>query len=119
MIHEAYNIAGNTDLGSAMGGYYVERAYNLLPLDSRQKLDIFLRYENFNTHQKTSGTLIPNDAFHRSETTFGISYHLASGAVFKADYQSRDSQLKVLMRSVNSIWASAFSFDVYLLTLKK
>ena len=56
---EAYNLAGNTDVGSAMGGYYVEGAYNLLPLDSRQKLDIFLRYENFNTHQKTAGNLIP------------------------------------------------------------
>lgn len=86
---EAYNLAGNTDVGSAMGGYYVEGAYNLLPLDSRQKLDIFLRYENFNTHQKTAGNLIPNDAYHRRETTFGLSYHLASGAVLKVDYQSK------------------------------
>ena len=86
---EAYNLAGNTDVGSAMGGYYVEGAYNLLPLDSLQKLDIFLRYENFNTHQKTAGALIANDAYHRVETTFGLSYHLANGAVFKADYQSK------------------------------
>ena len=91
---EAYNLAGNTDLGSAMGGYYVEGAYNLLPLDSRQKLDLFLRYENFNTHQKTAGDLIANDAFHRNETTFGLSYHLASGAVFKADYQSKGTAVE-------------------------
>jgi hypothetical protein len=91
---EAYNLAGNTDLGSAMGGYYAEGAYNLLPLDSRQKLDIFLRYENFNTHQKTAGNLIANDAFHRNETTFGLSYHLANGAVFKADYQSKGTAVK-------------------------
>ena len=91
---EAYNLAGNTDLGSAMGGYYVEGAYNLLPLDSRQKLDIFLRYENFNTHQKTAGALIANDAYHRNETTFGLSYHLASGAVFKADYQSKGTAVE-------------------------
>ena len=91
---EAYNLAGTTDLGSAMGGYYVEGAYNLLPIDSRQKLDIFLRYENFNTHQKTSDALIANDAFHRNETTFGLSYHLASGAVFKADYQSKGTAVE-------------------------
>ena len=91
---ETYNLAGNTDLGSAMGGYYVEGAYNLLPLDSRQKLDIFLRYENFNTHQKTAGVLIANDAYHRYETTFGLSYHLASGAVFKADYQSKGTAVE-------------------------
>ena len=91
---EAYNLAGTTDLGSAMGGYYVEGAYNLLPLDSRQKLDIFLRYENFNTHQKTAGNLLTNDAYHRNETTFGLSYHLASGAVFKADYQSKGTAVE-------------------------
>ena len=91
---EAYNLAGNTDVGSAMGGYYVEGAYNLLPLDSLQKLDIFLRYENFNTHQKTAGDLIANDAFHRNETTFGLSYHLANGAVFKADYQSKGTAVE-------------------------
>ena len=91
---EAYNLEGNTDVGSAMGGYYVEGAYNLLPLDSRQKLDIFLRYENFNTHQKTAGALIANDAYHRNETTFGLSYHLASGAVFKADYQSKGTAVE-------------------------
>lgn len=86
---EAYNLAGNTDLGSAMGGYYIEGAYNLLPLDRSQKLDLFLRYENFNTHQKTAGDLIANDAYHRNETTFGLSYHIANGAVFKMDYQSK------------------------------
>ncbi len=91
---EAYNLAGNKDLGSVMGGYYIEGAYNLLPLDSRQKLDLFLRYENFNTHQKTAGDLIVNDAFHRNETTFGLSYHLASGAVFKADYQSKGTAVE-------------------------
>ena len=90
----AYNLAGTTDLGSAMGGYYVEGAYNLLPLDSLQKLDIFLRYENFNTHQKTAGALIANDAYHRVETTFGLSYHLANGAVFKADYQSKGTAVE-------------------------
>ena len=91
---EAYNLAGSKDLGSAMGGYYIEGAYNLLPLDSRQKLDLFLRYENFNTQQKTAGDLIANDAFHRNETTFGLSYHLASGAVFKADYQSKGTAVE-------------------------
>lgn len=91
---EAYNLAGDKDLGSAMGGYYFEGAYNLLPLDSRQKLDLFLRYENFNTHQKTAGDLIANDAFHRKETTFGLSYHLANGAVFKADYQSKGTAVQ-------------------------
>ena len=86
---EAYNLEGNTDLGSAMGGYYIEGAYNVLPLDRSQKLDLFLRYENLNTHQKTAGNLMANAAYHRNETTFGLSYHIANGAVFKMDYQSK------------------------------
>lgn len=86
---EAYNTAGSTDLGAAMRGYYVEGAYNLLPLSKKQKLDAFVRYENFDTHADTAGALAVNDAFHRDEFTYGFSYHLANGAVFKADYQSK------------------------------
>lgn len=86
---EAYNTAGEKDLGSAMRGYYVEGAYNLLPANKKQKLDAFIRYENFDTHADTAGTLAINDAFHRDEFTYGFTYHLANGAVFKADYQSK------------------------------
>jgi hypothetical protein len=86
---EAYNTTGSTDLGAAMRGYYVEGAYNLLPLSKKQKLDAFVRYENFDTHADTAGALAVNDAFHRDEFTYGFSYHLANGAVFKADYQSK------------------------------
>jgi len=85
----AYNAAGNTDLGSAMGGYYLEAAYNLLPLANRQRLDMFIRYEDFDTHKETSAGTVANPAFHRKETTVGFSYHVAPGAVFKADYQSK------------------------------
>lgn len=85
----AYNAAGNTDLGSKMGGYYLEAAYNVLPLGNRQRLDVFLRYEDFDTHKETENGLAANPAFHRKETTFGFSYHVAPGAVFKADYQSK------------------------------
>ena len=85
----AYNAAGNTDLGSLMGGYYIEGAYNLLPLTNRQRFDIFVRYEDFDTHKKTEGNVVANPAFHRKETTVGFSYHLSPGTVFKADYQNK------------------------------
>lgn len=85
----AYNAAGNKDLGSTMGGYYIEGAYNLLPLTNRQRLDIFVRYEDFDTHKKTAGGMTANPAYHRKETTVGFSYHLAPGVVFKGDYQNK------------------------------
>lgn len=86
---DKYNIASGKDLGSKMRGYYIEGAYNLLPLTARQKLDIFLRYEDFDTHAEVVGDLTKNESFHRKETTFGFSYHLADGAVFKMDWQSK------------------------------
>ena len=72
-----------------MGGYYLEAAYNLLPLTNRQRLDMFIRYEDFDTHKETAAGLVANPAFHRKETTIGFSYHVAPGAVFKADYQAK------------------------------
>ena len=83
----AYNLAGNKDLGAQMGGYYFEAAYNVLPLTNQQRLDVFVRYEDFDTHKKTAVGFVDNTMFHRKETTVGFSYHLAPGVVYKADYQ--------------------------------
>ena len=86
---DKYNLASGKDLGSKMSGYYIEGAYNLLSLTARQKLDVFVRYEDFDTHAEVAGNLTKNESFHRKETTFGFSYHLADGAVFKMDWQSK------------------------------
>lgn len=86
---EEYNIATNSDLGSALRGFYVESAYNLLPLNKEQKLFAFARYEAFNTHANTDGFLVENEAFDRTDVTTGVSYHIAPGVVIKGDYQFR------------------------------
>ena len=88
-----YNLSSGKDLGSKASGYYVEGAFNLLPLENNQKLDLFLRYEDYNTHKSTEDSLIVNKDFHRKETTFGFSYHLSRGTVFKMDYQSKRTLL--------------------------
>ncbi len=87
---EKYNTATAKDLGSAMQGFYVEGAYNLLPIANEQKLFVFTRYEQYDTHNKTAGTLVRNDAYNRTDITSGLSYHIAPGVVLKADYQFRD-----------------------------
>ncbi|MCK0157724.1 OprO/OprP family phosphate-selective porin [Cellulophaga sp. F20128] len=86
----AYNTATGNDLGSAMQGYYVEGAYNLLPTTNEQKLFLFTRYEQYDTHNKTAGALVRNDAFNKTDITSGLSYHIAPGVVLKADYQFKD-----------------------------
>lgn len=90
---EAYNNLTGKDLGSALEGWYVEGAYNLLPQSKEQRLFAFLRYETYDTHADTDGVLLRNDAFNRTDVTMGLSYHIAPGVVFKGDYQFRDNAL--------------------------
>lgn len=77
-------------LGSAMQGWYLEAAFNLLPLTKEQQLHAFARYEDYDTNAKVEGDLLENDAFNRTEWTLGLSYKLTPGAVVKADYQFKN-----------------------------
>ena len=88
-----YNQLTAKDLASGMSGYYIEGAYNLLPIRNRQRLFAFVRYENFDTHASVPSNTDRNAAYHRKEITTGLSYHLAPGAVFKMDYQSKSTGL--------------------------
>jgi len=90
-----YNILNEADLGAELKGWYVETAYNLLPLNKEQKLDAFVRYEQYDTHAATLDAKISrNLAYNRDEWTLGLSYHIAQGAVVKADYQILDNAVK-------------------------
>jgi len=75
-------------------GYYGELAYNLLPVTNAQRLFAFARYENYDTHADTEGSLERNDAYNRTDLTTGLSYHIAPGVVLKGDYQFRSNKLK-------------------------
>lgn len=93
-----YNIYSGKDLGSQMNGYYFELGYDIMSIlnsSSDQKLVAFSRYESYNTHADTEGDLEINDSYNRSEITMGLSWHVADGAVFKADYQIMDDSSDV------------------------
>ncbi|WP_372775511.1 hypothetical protein [Mangrovibacterium sp.] len=84
---DEYNAFTGKDLGSAMFGYYLEAGYDLLNAkQTDQKLIPFVRYEQYNTHQKTDG-ITRNLAYDRADVTAGVGYWLTSGAVLKADMQ--------------------------------
>jgi len=91
---EEYNALTGQDLGSALQGWYIEGAYNLLPSNKKQKLFAFARYEVYDTHASTAGTLTKNDAYDRTDFTTGLTYHLAPGVVLKGDYQFRSNALE-------------------------
>ncbi len=105
---DLYNTLTEKDLGSALQGFYVEGAYNLLPLVKKQKLFVFTRYEKFNTHASTAGDLIANDAYDRTDITTGLTYHIAPGVVVKGDYQFRsnasDSDTKDRLNFGIGVW---------------
>jgi hypothetical protein len=88
---ESYNNLTNKDLGSVLQGWYLETAYNLFAQEKKQRLFAFVRYEQFDTHAKTEGDLVRNNAYNRSDITTGLSYHIALGVVLKGDYQIRDN----------------------------
>jgi len=89
---EDYNSLYETNLGSELKGWYAEAAYNLLPINKEQKLDAFVRYEKYDTHAATKDAGIDrNLAYNRNEWTTGLNYHIAPGAVVKADYQILDN----------------------------
>ena len=92
---EAYNVLNAADLGSELRGWYGEVAYNLIPLGREQRLDAFVRYENYDTHAATLEAGITRDlSYHRNDWTTGLSYHVAQGAVVKADYQILDNAVR-------------------------
>lgn len=89
---EAYNELTGKDLGSKMDGYYLEAAYNFMPLinrNSSKQLSLFSRYEAYNTHAATAGNLDKNKSFDRTDITFGCDFKIAPGVAVKADYQWR------------------------------
>jgi len=88
-----YNNLTGKDLGSALQGWYLEGAYNVLPLSKKQKLIAFTRVEQYDTHASTTGGLSKNDAYNRMDVTTGLSYHIAPGVVVKGDYQFKDNAL--------------------------
>ena len=84
----AYNAFTGKDLGSVMTGYYLEGGYNLLnDRDTDNELIAFARYERYNTHDEVDEVTIADLAYDRTERTIGLTYKVAKGAAFKADYQ--------------------------------
>ena len=98
---EVYNTATGKDLGSALQGYYIEAAYNLLSQEKKQQLISFLRYEDYDTHASIAGNLAKNNQYDRQEWTLGLSYKIANGAVVKADYQIKSNAAKITTNQLN------------------
>ena len=85
----SYNEFTGSDLGSSIGGWYLELSYDLLHTVESLESELipFIRYEQYNTHASTENPLGVNPAFKRSDLTVGMGWKLSAGAMFKADFQ--------------------------------
>ncbi|MCB0380124.1 MAG: hypothetical protein KDD24_02630, partial [Flavobacteriales bacterium] len=85
-----YNAFTGKDLGSSMFGWYGELGYDVLSLfnkEAKERFVLFGRYEFYDTHNSVEKGTTRKEAYGRTDVTMGFSYHIAQGAVFKADYQ--------------------------------
>ena len=85
---DQYNAFSGSDVGSKIKGYYAEVGYDIMSNSSSdEKLVLFARTERYNTHAEVDG-IIKNRAYNRTENTIGLTWHVATGAAFKLDYQT-------------------------------
>jgi hypothetical protein len=95
---EVINTAFGSQVGSRIAGGYLEGAYNLLSAlvpASAQRLNAFLRYENYNTQADVPSGAVEDESLARRITTFGLTYKPVYNVVFKGDYQLRRNQADV------------------------
>ncbi|MCK5694288.1 MAG: hypothetical protein KAI08_15600 [Bacteroidales bacterium] len=85
----SYNEFTGSDLGSSLGGWYLEVSYDLLHNVEMFESGLipFIRYEQYNTHVSTESPTNVNPEFQRTDLTIGLGWKLAAGAMLKADFQ--------------------------------
>lgn len=91
---EAYNTFAknantNKGIGSAMMGYYFEVGYNVFQQTKIDESELipFIRYESYNTQQKTDGVTLKNDLYDNTLIVTGLGWKITPGAIVKADIE--------------------------------
>ena len=94
-----------TPIGSAAVGWYIEAGYNILSFfrqpnnstehrnlkdnPSDKVLDVFARYDFYDTMASVEGIIFDNPRWERTTWTLGINYHVHPQVVFKSHYSLR------------------------------
>lgn len=89
----AYNDFTNSDLGKSVLGFYYEESYNLLRLtSSTHQLNVFCRFEHYDTHFSVDESAVRQEKYRVNEYVFGFGWKPAEGAVFKIDARLRKAK---------------------------
>lgn len=87
-----------TPIGSAALGWYLEAGYDVLSLfrharlksvSTQARLDVFARYDYYDTMASVEGVIFDNPRWERTTWTFGVNYHAHPQLVFKGHYSLR------------------------------
>lgn len=94
-----------TSIGSTAIGWYIEAGYDIVSLFRQPNrsaehweledtspvhvLDVFARYDFYDTMASVEGIIFDNPRWERSAWTFGINYHIHPKIVFKSHYSLR------------------------------
>ena len=114
-----------TPIGSSALGYYIEAGYDILsffkqPNNSTDRhnlkdtspdkvLDVFARYDYYDTMASVEGIIFDNPRWERSTWTFGINYHVHPKMVFKSHYALR--RLATKEKNRENTFALGFGFQ--------
>lgn len=81
-----------TSVGHRAQAFFVEAGYDVLSFfpDISQRLDVFARYEEFDSHDGVEGNIVNVPRFDRQAKTFGINYKIHPAIVFKGEYSFRE-----------------------------
>ena len=103
-----------TPIGSSALGGYVEAGYDILSLfrekaSSDNGLEVFGRYDYYDTMASVAGVIFDNPRWERSVWTFGFNYHVHPQLVFKSHYSLR--RLAAAVENRENTFAVGFGFQ--------
>ncbi len=102
-----------TPIGSSAVGFYVEAGYDILSLfktdDSSSELDVFARFDYYDTMASVDGIIFDNPRWERTTLTFGFNLHMHPQLVFKSHYSLR--RLAAKNKNKENTFAVGFGFQ--------
>jgi len=103
-----------TPIGSSALGGYLEAGYDVLSFfkaakEASQSLDLFARYDFYDTMASVAGVIFDNPRWERTTWTFGMNYHIHPQMVFKSHYSLR--RLGTKDKNRENTFALGFGFQ--------
>ena len=103
-----------TPVGKRAVAYSLEAGYNVFSLLdaawAKGRLDLFGRYELYDTHAQTADNISRIARYRQKAVTVGLNYKPQPGVVLKADYQRRDNDGLTANRANYFGLAAGFEF---------